>query len=36
MLAMFTGRRRRLDRWEGVLFVLLYAGYVVWLLLGQR
>ena len=36
LLAMFTGGRRRLDRWEGVLFVLLYAGYVVWLLVGRR
>ncbi len=36
MLAMFTGGRRRLDRWEGILFLLLYAGYIVWLLLGQR
>ena len=36
MLAMFTGGRRRLDRWEGILFVCLYAGYIVWLLAGQR
>ncbi|UCG42307.1 MAG: calcium/sodium antiporter [candidate division WOR-3 bacterium] len=36
MLAMLTGGRRRLDRWEGVLFVFFYAGYVVWLLFGQR
>ena len=25
---MFTGKRNSLDRWEGGLFVLLYAGYV--------
>ncbi len=32
-LFMFTGRRRSLDRWEGAIFVLLYAsytGYLIW------
>jgi len=29
LLAMFTGKRRVLDRWEGLLFLLLYAGYMV-------
>ena len=31
--AMFTGRRRRLDRWEAVVLVLLYGsylGFTVW------
>ena len=28
---MFTGRRRLIDRWEGLLFLCLYAGYVVFL-----
>jgi cation:H+ antiporter len=27
-LMMFTGRRHALDRWEGILFVALYMGYV--------
>ncbi|HSH69513.1 MAG TPA: calcium/sodium antiporter [Deferrisomatales bacterium] len=26
--AMFSGGRKRLDRWEGALFLVLYAGYV--------
>jgi len=30
LLAMFTGKRRVLDRWEGLLFLLLYAGYMVY------
>jgi cation:H+ antiporter len=28
-LFMFTGKKRSLDRWEGVVSVLLYAGYIV-------
>lgn len=31
-VCMFTGRRRLMDRWEGVLFTLLYAGYIVFLI----
>jgi cation:H+ antiporter len=27
----FTGRRHRIDRWEGALFLLLYAGYTAFL-----
>lgn len=33
LLTMFTGRRRQLDRWEAVLFLVAYAGYaayVIW------
>jgi len=26
-VTMFTGRRRTLDRWEGVLLLAVYAGY---------
>jgi len=29
--AMFTGGRKRLDRWEAVLFLVLYTGYKSWL-----
>ncbi|MBU2265623.1 MAG: sodium:calcium antiporter, partial [Candidatus Omnitrophica bacterium] len=29
---MFTGNRRTLDRWEGVVFILLYIGYLVFLI----
>lgn len=30
-VAMFTGARKRLDRWEALLFLVLYAGYIGWL-----
>ena len=29
---MFTGKRRMIDRWEGVILILLYIGYIVFLL----
>lgn len=29
---MFTGKRRKLDRWEGIIFVLFYIGYIIFLL----
>ena len=32
-LFMFTGKRRSLDRWEGFVFLLLYIGYVVFLII---
>jgi cation:H+ antiporter len=28
---MFTGKKRSLDRWEGVVFLILYAGYILFL-----
>jgi cation:H+ antiporter len=31
-LTMFTGKKRRLDRWEAFLFVLGYFGYITYLL----
>jgi cation:H+ antiporter len=30
--SMFTGKKRSLDRWEGVLFVVAYAAYTVFLI----
>jgi cation:H+ antiporter len=30
-LWMFTGRKRTLDRWEGVIFLILYGGYITFL-----
>ena len=27
-VSMFTGRKRLLDRWEGVVFLALYAAYI--------
>jgi len=32
-LFMFTGKRRSLDRWEGILFIMLYAGYLTFLVI---
>lgn len=29
---MFSGKKHRLDRWEGVLFVILYSGYILFLI----
>lgn len=31
-LFMFTGGRRKLERWEGILFVLMYVAYLVYLI----
>lgn len=28
---MFTGKKRSLDRWEGVVFLILYAAYIIFL-----
>jgi len=33
-LAMFTGKKHSLDRWEGIVFLFLYGGYVVFLILN--
>jgi cation:H+ antiporter len=33
LLAMFTGKKRRLVRWEAAIFVLIYIGYVMYLIL---
>jgi cation:H+ antiporter len=32
---MFTGKRRRLDRWEGVVFAALYVGYIAFLIISS-
>lgn len=34
-LAMFTGKRRRLDRWEAALLLMVYLGYTVYLVNGE-
>jgi Ca2+/Na+ antiporter len=31
---MFTGKRRTIDRWEGVVFILIYASYTIFLIKG--
>ncbi len=33
---MFTGKRHRLDRWEGVLMLVIYAVYVSFLMMHAR
>jgi cation:H+ antiporter len=32
-LCMFTGKKRSLDRWEGAVFLLLYIGYLIFLVI---
>lgn len=34
-LAMFTGKRKRLDRWEAALLLIVYLGYTVYLVSGE-
>jgi cation:H+ antiporter len=29
---MFTGKKRSLDRWEGIILLILYGGYIAFLL----
>jgi cation:H+ antiporter len=36
LLAMFIGSRRKLDRWQGAIFLLLYAGYVIYLIMRNE
>jgi cation:H+ antiporter len=32
---MFTGKKHSLDRWEGVIFLILYGGYITFLVLKR-
>lgn len=34
MVFMFTGKRKIIDRWEAILFLVLYVGYVIFLVAG--
>ena len=34
-LSMFTGKKRSLDRWEGIVFLFLYAGYITYLIVVE-
>lgn len=34
-LTMFTGKRRRLDRWEAVILLLAYSGYTTFLVMQE-
>jgi len=36
LLAMFTGKKRIIDRWEAAIFVSVYAGYVVYLIMKSE
>jgi cation:H+ antiporter len=31
--SMFTGKKHSLDRWEGVLFIVVYCGYITYLVI---
>ena len=31
-LALFIGQKNKLERWQGVLFIMVYSGYVVYLI----
>ncbi|PZX16363.1 cation:H+ antiporter [Breznakibacter xylanolyticus] len=31
---LFTGKGRQIDRWEGLVFLSLYVGYISWLLMA--
>lgn len=31
-LALFVGQKNKLERWQGVLFVMVYSGYIVYLI----
>jgi cation:H+ antiporter len=33
---MFSGKKRSLDRWEGAVFLVLYASYIAFLLIKHR
>jgi len=35
LLAMFIGNRKKLDRWQAAIFLLLYAGYVTYLIMQE-
>ena len=32
-ISMFTGGKRIVDRWEGIVFVVLYVGYIGFLII---
>jgi cation:H+ antiporter len=32
---MFSGKKRSLDRWEGIVFLLFYAGYITSLMISE-
>ncbi|MGB2696515.1 MAG: calcium/sodium antiporter [Candidatus Zixiibacteriota bacterium] len=32
-ITMFTGKQRLLDRWEGIIFVILYVSYIAFLII---
>jgi cation:H+ antiporter len=33
-LSMFTGQKRLLDRWEGIVLLFLYGGYIPYLIIN--
>lgn len=33
-IALFIGRKDNLERWQGILFVMIYASYLTYLIRG--
>ncbi|MBN1493985.1 MAG: calcium/sodium antiporter [Candidatus Omnitrophica bacterium] len=33
-VSMFTGKRRAIDRWEGIVFIIMYIAYIVFIVKG--
>jgi cation:H+ antiporter len=33
LLTMFTGKKHKLDRWEAAIFLILYGGYMYFILM---
>ena len=36
LLSMVTGKKRKLDRWEAAVLVLMYTGYVIYLVMRNE
>lgn len=34
-IAMFSGRKKKLDRWEAAILLFIYVGYTVYLVIGE-
>ncbi len=34
-IAMFSGKKKKLDRWEAVILLLIYIGYTIYLIRGE-
>jgi cation:H+ antiporter len=36
LAAMFTGKKKKLDRWEALILLLIYTGYVIYLIMQNE